>query len=498
MKQTTSLKVWLLLCALLVGSVTVRAIEVKTLTYTITNSVTRLQGQPDRVEASYTSTGSYSDITKLSSGQSMSLTLSGFNGDYRIIGISLRLKTNASSGKGTATAKIGDTTIASYTIPTLGSTEQKIELDVTATVCTDLNITIAATANNVFCSQMIVTYATYDGTDGPVNTINLNDTYTITNFSSLTSTISGNNGYRTFYDDSSNTFTWLVYQCAKINYLHLSSTPGYIQAYVNSPAGFTLTLAYDTHTALVDFDEQSISASDDDQTTFIINKGSGLLTIKAGNDYCRIISMTLTPHPTTSFTISEACTSGDGNFYGTYSNDNAFIVPDGVTVSSISLVDNKISLTDYTEGDIVAAGEGVLVSSTTPGEKTIGLTPSTGTSLTGNLLQGSGDNAVTAATMNDADYYFYHLTMSGSEPGFWWKAEGGAGFDIAAHKAYLKVAKTTNVRGFNLDDLVTGIGQSLHMSRPTATQNFFDLQGRRVHHPVRGLYIVDGRKVCIQ
>ncbi len=495
MKKIFFLKCWLFLCALLVGSIQTIAAEVKTMTFTPSSTTAgTLTNAPSGVSATFSSSGGQNE---LKIGKSMKLTLSGFGGNYWITDVILSI--TVQSGTGTATAKIGNNTIASNSISTQGS--NNVYMDVTPMVASDdLVITIAATKSSVACYEIKVRYAEYNGTDAHANTINLSSSaVSITNFSELTIPYDNNDGYHNFYDASSNAYIWKVYQSNYLNScLQLRSNIGCISAYINSPTGFTLTLDYNENTALVTFDGESITANDNGKTTFVINKTSGLLTILAGSTYCKFNSITLTPNPTTTFSINAACTDGKGTYYGTYSNSAAFIVPADVTISAITLADNKIALIDYAEGDIVAAGEGVLVSSTTAGEKTISMPLATGISQAGNLLVGSGDNAISADAMNADGYYFYHLTMSDDGPGFWWRTEGGAGFDMAAHKAYLKVPQTTSVRGFNLDNVTTAISETLRDSQSAAPQRVFDLQGRLVSHPVRGLYIVDGRKVCIE
>jgi len=49
-------------------------------------------------------------------------------------------------------------------------------------------------------------------------------------------------------------------------------------------------------------------------------------------------------------------------------------------------------------------------------------------------------------------------------------------------------------------DETTSIGEELRVkSEEFATSSeFFDLQGRRVAHPTKGLYIVNGRKVVVK
>ena len=194
------------------------------------------------------------------------------------------------------------------------------------------------------------------------------------------------------------------------------------------------------------------------------------------------------------FTINDACTDG-ANYYGTYSNSSAFVVPAGLTVSAITGTSGAtLTLDNYTTGDVVPANTGVLVSSTTAGEKTVVLTNEAGTVKTGNMLKPSSE------TMT-GDYLFYRLTMhKGSQLGFWWGAEDGAAFDIAANKAYLAVPTAGAREGFTFDeDVTTAISEECRVkSEEFATAVMYDLQGRRVEKATKGLYIRNGRKVFVK
>ena len=202
--------------------------------------------------------------------------------------------------------------------------------------------------------------------------------------------------------------------------------------------------------------------------------------------------------PAATITLASACTDGD-KYYGTYSNNSAFIVPADLTVSAITSADGgKLTTSDYAEGDIVKANTGVLVSSTTAGEKTVVLTAATGTEISGNMLKASGDAGIDAAGMDEANTKFYRLTMhNGTQIGFWWGAENGAAFAVAANKAYLAVPNGSGAREglwFN-DDVTTGINA---VENGETVKAVYNLAGQRVAQPTRGLYIVNGKKIVIK
>ena len=226
---------------------------------------------------------------------------------------------------------------------------------------------------------------------------------------------------------------------------------------------------------------------------------AGSVTFSWTDSGTRIKTVVVTLAEPATITLASACTDGT-KYYGTYSNSSAFVVPADLTVTEIEVINGQLRLTNYDESEIVPANTGVMVSSETSGDHIVALTTG-GTSRLGedNLLKASGDDGVTAADMNDTDYYYYRLTMADSKPGFWWKSEDGAGFALAANKAYLKVLKTNataSARGFSLfDDETTGITST---AMQPSTGQYYDLQGRRVAQPTKGLYIVNGKKVVMK
>jgi hypothetical protein len=204
---------------------------------------------------------------------------------------------------------------------------------------------------------------------------------------------------------------------------------------------------------------------------------------------------------TATITLAAACTDGAGKYFGTYSSSKAFEVPEGLTVSEISVISGELYVEDYATGDIVPANTGVMVSSTTAGDHAVALATG-GTSVLGsdNMLKASGDAGIDAATMNEADTKFYRLTMhNGTTIGFWWGAADGASFALAANKAYLAVPNgALSAREFVwFNNETTGV-KAIENSQLTIDNSVYDLQGRRVAKPTKGLYIVNGKKVIIK
>ena len=211
--------------------------------------------------------------------------------------------------------------------------------------------------------------------------------------------------------------------------------------------------------------------------------------------------------PTATVTIAAACNDGKGVYYGTYSNGSAFVVPaaDDMTVSAVSVDgDGKLVVTPFDEGDIVKAGTGVMVSSTTSGAHTITLAAG-GADIDGNMLKGSGDAAISASDMSTAapSCKYYRLTMHGYVEnvnpgviGFYWGAADGASFAIAANKAYLAVpaAQAAKMSGFAFDDTTTGINGVEEIAPVTKTRKVVK-NGRLVIETANGEFTIDGARM---
>lgn len=281
----------------------------------------------------------------------------------------------------------------------------------------------------------------------------------------------------------------------------LTITPA--SGYMITSVEFTATTA-NYASALANSTWTNATASADDKTVTITPTSTDdakALVAKIGGT-CGFTSVTVFyKEAKTTIALNAACT--DGNMvYGTYSSTSAFVVPDDIVVSEITLdAEGKLSIEDYASGAVVPANTGVLVSAIEGGDYVVNMTAEVGTSVLGaaNRLRPTGAG-ITAEAMAAADEgcKFFRLTMhNGTDLGFWWGAAEGAAFAVAANKAYLAVPATTTVRsGYTWQDVVTGIDATL--SSTESDKVIYDLQGRRVSKPTKGLYLVNGKKVVVK
>ena len=101
------------------------------------------------------------------------------------------------------------------------------------------------------------------------------------------------------------------------------------------------------------------------------------------------------------------------------------------------------------------------------------------------------------------DYTNYVLAKKNGNLGFYAVVDGST---LSAHKAYLPLPTASLPSGARSIKLVfedgetTGISDAspLNDNEEMTNDNIYDLQGRRVEKPTRGLYVVNGRKVVIK
>ena len=257
-----------------------------------------------------------------------------------------------------------------------------------------------------------------------------------------------------------------------------------ITMYYSTDGGTTWTTTGKTHAFTSSTNGENVTL-----TAESLPAGTNAVKIEGGADQQYGIA-SATIEIISTVTLAAACTDG-AKYYGTYSNDKAFVVPADLTVSAVKVTDGVLAVSNYSTGDVVKAGTGVMVASAKAGDHTVVLTEAAGTELDGNMLKAS-------SVAMEGNNKYYRLTMHNGETiGFWWGAAEGGAFSIAANKAYLAVPEALAREGFAFDfgGETTGITSA---AMQPSTGQYYDLQGRRVAQPTKGLYIVNGRKVVIR
>ncbi len=149
----------------------------------------------------------------------------------------------------------------------------------------------------------------------------------------------------------------------------------------------------------------------------------------------------------------------------------------------------KVSLVAKTS---VAAGEPVLLYADGGATKSVPVA-ATATADADNLLV-AGTGAKVKYSDTDQNYILW--TNGDGVTGFY-RANSTDGNTVAVGKAYLHISSGSGARFFSLD--LDGETTAINSVNVNVNENgCFDLQGRRVAQPTKGLYIVNGKKVVIK
>lgn len=181
---------------------------------------------------------------------------------------------------------------------------------------------------------------------------------------------------------------------------------------------------------------------------------------------------------------------------GTFSAKANFTLPEGLDAYYCKdYADGKISVTAI--NGVVPANTGVLLKGT-PGETyTLTRTNSDAATVEGNALV-----AVTEAThVNQVSGDYTNFGLSGGV----FKKVNSNGGTVKANRAYLQIPSSalppaTAAEGIILvwDEETDGISNLSTNPSPSREVIYYDLQGRRVATPAKGLYIVNGKKVIVK
>ena len=186
--------------------------------------------------------------------------------------------------------------------------------------------------------------------------------------------------------------------------------------------------------------------------------------------------------------------SADGAYWSTYYNSAANVkVDDNTTVYKAAISNNSVVLTEISD-KVINAGQAVVLKKSVAGA--VALTPQAAASTddyTDNELLGTD-----APIAQEAGCNYYVLSKKSDVFGFYKLADSKK---LGAGKAYLKVPTTTTAREFlGIDaEETTAIRTTnyTNYTNYTNSDSIYDLQGRKVSNPTKGLYIVNGKKVLL-
>ena len=202
----------------------------------------------------------------------------------------------------------------------------------------------------------------------------------------------------------------------------------------------------------------------------------------SGNNQISKIVVTLMPYM--EVTVSNAT-------WASYSSSNALDFTSTDVTAYIAIVkDNEtVTLTEITK---VPANTGIVVNAAA-GSYVIPVLSGDADATTGNLLKPwltSGKPSDTETT----DYYT--LAVNGDKNPIFKKSSGGT---LAGGKSYLVMPTTGGAPQLSVDfgEGTTNL-EAIRTQMNEAREGIFDLSGRRVENPTKGIYIVNGKKIYVK
>lgn len=169
-------------------------------------------------------------------------------------------------------------------------------------------------------------------------------------------------------------------------------------------------------------------------------------------------------------------------------------IPDGVTAYIAGIESNICTLTEVT--GTVPANTGLILYKQDGGNVEMTIAESGSTNVTGNALVG-GTN-----TVNRENGYIYYALQrkSGDDTKVGLYPYTTPNGTLKGFRAFYRAASESseaNVAGFSFDTIITGIDGILGTDG-TNDGKIYDLSGRRLNKPVKGLNIIGGKKVLVK
>lgn len=185
-------------------------------------------------------------------------------------------------------------------------------------------------------------------------------------------------------------------------------------------------------------------------------------------------------HPITSFSIGSIGLA-------TFCANVAVSVPDGIEAYYATVDDNKIVLTKIGDG-VIPANTGVIIKGDAGSVVEFTATTTVNTYST-NVLTG----VTVQTTMTAEDYVLYNNNGTA-------EFRKVTATNLAANKAYLPAAKLNSTAPAL--SVVFGDDEITSIATPKTTvvtdDQYYDLSGRRIAQPTKGIYIKNGKKIIVK
>jgi len=200
------------------------------------------------------------------------------------------------------------------------------------------------------------------------------------------------------------------------------------------------------------------------------------------------------------FVTGNQISSGDfAGYWSTYYNNGCAVTVDEDTkIYYINAVnDNTATIAENTTDKVVTAGQAVVLKSSNANITMSYSADASGCAYTDNQLKGV-DAETTLSSSDYASKKVYTLANE-SGLGFYLYYTSGYNKSIPANKAFLALDAAAGGRAllFSFEGEETGIAD-VRGNMEEGRGEYFDLQGRRVAQPTKGLYILNGKKLMVK
>ena len=314
----------------------------------------------------------------------------------------------------------------------------------------------------------------------------------------------------------------VISETYKAGYYRISHNGSYLQSNTMFFGGATgaNSIFYYSGNALVSYSEgRFVTASGDNVTLAEVGTQANTVTFTTANDeneyimiggsYLHVYTSNMqpctnrdhtAPHKFNVESVSALPVTISGAKYASFYAPVPVKIPAGVTayyIEDSGAHESYVVLTEITAGNVIPANFGVILSGNA-GTYNFEISGVATASVGSNLLEGT----VEATRIYSDDYV---LNIMNGEVGLYLTSEYEVTkyqyFTNGSHKAYLPAAAVASVAansiGFTFDfSGTTGIDAVEGENNGEVV--IYDLSGRRVENPTRGIYIVNGKRVFIK
>ena len=267
----------------------------------------------------------------------------------------------------------------------------------------------------------------------------------------------------------------------------------------HSPKNVTLTISGSGAMADYASGEQPWGSFDGIIDVIEINEGVTSIGSNAFNGCSNLKTITLPGrefNEGTSVTMNLAAEQANGHYWASFYNESATIkIDDNEEADAYTATVNGNVLNLQKLGKVIPAGNAVIIAGS-DNNISMQLIPSVDLLVPQNDLKGMNERTKIATSAYSSNTIYVMGTTTTNGFGF----HRYTGEYMPANKAFLALGSTSSAPlrmvFFDDDDTTTAIESISHDS--AEQEGIYDLQGRKVNQPSRGLYIVNGKKMWIR